>query len=139
MMPALPVDTLCNGLAEGEAKLVRAAFKGNKLRATKPFRRVNPSEEGAAFKASANYVWRMLCFDYAGFSPHSCLPVTADFDMSAVCRVSYGVTGFDHENRRHAQNACKGWVDTLDGVIKRAESNLPITLQRGVMQWGRVL
>lgn len=137
-MPSLPVETMCAGLDNCDARLVRAAFNDRNgcLRASKPYRRIDTDgpEDEALFRASANYVWRMLCFDYCGFHPHSCMPVTADWDLGAVY---YGRAGYeDREVRRDAEKSVRV---ALDALVKRAESALPVTLQAGVMQWGRAL
>lgn len=126
-MPKLPVDAMVADLDGCEEKLVRAAFNRTtgKLRATKPFRTIDFDADDALFKASANYVWRMLCFDYAGFRPHNCMPVTADWDI-----------GMYYRGCRDAERAVR---DELDALIKQVESVLPITAQKGVMQWGRAL
>jgi hypothetical protein len=137
-MPSLPVEFMCAGLDDRDAKLIRAAFNGRNgcLRASKPYRKIdfNGPEDRALFEASANYVWRTLCFDYCGFHPYNCLPVTADCDLGAVY---YGRAGYeDYDVRRDAR---KSVLDALDALIKRAESALPITAQKGVMQWCRAL
>lgn len=124
-MPKLPIAELVKGLTDDEAKLIRAAFstRGEKaLRTAKPFAKVNRDAPDAMFQGSANYVWRMLAFDYVGYHPHSCMPVTADWDIPIR----------DYEERRK-------YTKQLDDIIKRAESNLPLTMQRGTMVWGRAL
>lgn len=115
-MPVLPLDKMCSDLTDYEESLVRAAFNRTtgKLRATKPFRLISADAE---FEGSANYVWRMLCFDFCDFSPHSCMPVCADFD----------IPGGYQERRKRAK--------VLDGIIKRVESVVPMTVQVGAMRW----
>jgi len=140
-MPKLPFDLMCAGLDDNEARIIRAACNSRTgcLRASKPFGRIDldgdPDE--ALFRASANYVWRMLCFDYCGFHPHNCMPVTADWDIGAVYYTREGRGEFtDREERRDAEKSVRV---ALDALVKRAESVLPITAQAGVMQWGRAL
>jgi len=129
-MPKLPIETLCTGLTDDEARLVRAAFNGKTglLRASKPYKSADCIEgkDNAEFKGAANYVWRWLCFDYVAFTPHCCMPVTDDFDLY------YSVRG-----RADRANWVKGRVAELKELIKRAESNLPITAQAGAMRWAR--
>jgi hypothetical protein len=128
-MPVLPVDKMVADLDDWGEKLIRAAFnrRTGALRATKPFRRIDYDAGGALFKACANYVWRMLCFDFCGFSPHNCLPVCADWDIGAVF---YRREDSDREMEKRGKAK-------LDATIERAESVLPASAQRGLMQWGR--
>lgn len=135
-MPKLPVDAMVADLDGREEKLVRAAFRGatDTLRATKPFRTIDYGADDALFKACANYVWRMLCFDYAGFHPHNCMPVTADWDIGA-----YYYRHPDYADRSKRRDAERSVRDALDALVKRVESVLPIMAQKGVMQWGRAL
>jgi len=118
-MPILPVDRMVRDLPPYSASIVRAAFIGatDKLRATKPYRRVGRTDPGAEFKGSANYVWRMLCFDYVGSRPHSCMPVTADFDIPGNCA----------ERREKAR--------MLDELIKRVESVVLGVSAGRVVRW----
>lgn len=137
-MPNLPFDRMVADCDEREARIVRAAQnkRSGGLRASKPFGRIDfdGDEDEAIFRASANYVWRMLCFDYCGFHPHNCMPVTADWDFSAVyyTREQRGEYS-DHADRKADQKSAQ---DALDALIKRVESVLPVTAQKGVMQWG---
>ena len=119
-MPILPVDSMVLKLTALEEKLVRAAFirKTGKLRATKPFRKIGTHAE---FEGCANYVWRMLCFDFVNSPPHSCMPVTADFSIPG-----------DYDERR-------GKTKILDELIKRVESVVPITSQVGALRWGSLI
>ena len=139
-MPNLPFNDMCAGCDEREARIVRAAQnkRTGGLRASKPFGRIDfeGDEEEALFKGSANYVWRMLCFDFCGFHPHNCMPISADWDLSAVyyCREQRGEYS-DHADRRVDEKAARV---VLDALIKRVESVLPVTAQRGVMQWVRL-
>lgn len=118
-MPILPVDAMCKDLSDYEEELIRAAFNRTtgKLRATKPFRKVDKTAPFAFFGGEANYVWRMLCFDFCAFSPHSCMPVTADFDIPG-----------SYDKRREV-------AKVLDALIKRAESVAPIVIQAGAMRF----
>jgi len=140
-MPTLPVEAMVASMTDGEAALIRAAFSRPngataKLRATKPFRKVDPTAPGAGRKAYANYIWRMLCFDFVPYRPHNCMPVTADWDVCAVIKHRYEErerNGFDNPvSRRELE---RDRVAMLDALIKRAESVLPVAAQRGVMAW----
>jgi hypothetical protein len=137
-MPKLPVEAMCAGCSEFEGRLIRAAFNGRTgaLRASKPFRKVAGCDEKAMFEACANYVWRMLCFDYVGHAPHNCMPITGGWDIGAVLfrRRAVGLVPADF-------SPCEGERDitkTLDALIKQAESVLPVTAQAGAMSWARV-
>lgn len=142
-MPKLPVEVMVSGCDENEARIVRACFNGRNgcLKASKPFGRIDfdGDTDEALFKASANYVWRMLCFDYAGFGKHVCMPVTADLDVSAVYYEKYGRPRFDDPAKESERADRKARIKYLDLLIKRAESTLPVTLQAGVIRWGRAL
>lgn len=130
-MPKLPVEDMCAGLNNCDANLIRKAFNSrtDRLRTSKPYPLIDFNSEGAIlFEASANYIWRMLCFDYCGFRPHNCMPITADWDIGAV-----------FHKRTYINNTEKSVRVALDALIKHAESALPITAQKGVMQWGRAL
>jgi len=140
-MPKLPFDDMCADLDDSEARIICAAqnSRNDCLRVTKPYKHIDfdGDLDEALFKASVNYVWRMLCFDYCGFTPHSCLPITADWDIGAVFynREKQG-DFYSYKERRDAE---KSVVATLDALVKRAESVLPITAQVGVMRWGKAL
>jgi hypothetical protein len=125
-MPTLPIDAMCADLDDHGERLVRAAFKGKSgtLRASKPFRTIDPDADDALFKACANYVWRMLCFDLVASRPHNCMPVTADWDLRIVLN--------DHSIRPGPARTAK---DKLDATITRAESALPPGSLRGALSW----
>jgi len=135
-MPKLPFDTMCEGLDEDSARIIRAARNRRTgcLRASKPFDCIDfhGDENEALFRACANYVWRMFCFDFVDYRPHSCMPCTADFDIDTVyyLRAKRG----DYNERCAAKRVLR---DSLDALIKRVESVLPITEQKGAMRWAR--
>lgn len=129
-MPTLPIEAMVKDLPSNSARIIRAAFRAPgdtsaKLRATKPFRKIDTDADDAMFKASANYVWRMLCFDYVARAPHNCIPCTADFDLYRVLRVQC----------KKAYQAVRDMTLVLDQQIRLAESVMPITAQRGIMSW----
>jgi hypothetical protein len=134
-MPKLPFDAMITaaGLDEKEARIIRAAFNGRTgcLRASKPHAKITGSDDSALEKASANYVWRMLCFDYVGWGKHACMPVTADWDIAFVLRDQHGRDGYFDLVRQETV--------ALNATVKRFESTIPVTAQAGTMRWGRAL
>ena len=140
-MPVLPVDTMVADCPDYDARLVREAFVGNtnRLRATKPYRSIDcDGDEGEAlFAACANYVWRMLCFDFCDFRPHYCMPVTADFDIGKVYYTRDARLNRNHLNvfRRRRYENVQDEKDALDVLIKKVESVLPINAQKGAVRW----
>jgi hypothetical protein len=140
-MPTLPIEAMVRDLTDNGAKIIRAAFLRSdgtsaKLRASKPFRKIDPTAPGAGFKAYANYVWRMLCFDFVPYRPHNCMPCTAGWDVCMVIKHRYEQRerdGFDNPiSRRDLE---RERLVALDALIKQAESVMPITAQRGAMSW----
>ena len=89
-MPKLPFAEMMRACEGNAGSMVYAARNSRSkcLRASKPFPKIDfdGDEERALWEASANYVWRMLCFDFAASRPHSCIPCTADFDIAIVLR-----------------------------------------------------
>ena len=145
MMPILPLNSMVAGCSDSDARIIRAAFTtrgvSNKddgyarLRANKPFKRVTTFEEGCA-----NYAWRMLCFDLAGFGKHVCMPVCADFDVTDAVAVRDGQMPRYKEAGYDDWKAAKKVVtEALDALIGRVEKTLPIGAQKGIIRWGRAL
>ncbi len=129
-MPTLPIEEMVLNLPSNIARIIRAAFRASdgtsaKLRATKPFRKIDIGADDAMFKASANYVWRMLCFDYVARAPHNCMPCTADFDLYRVLKVQCD----------NAHQAARDMTLVLDQQIRMAESVMPITRQAVAWAW----
>jgi hypothetical protein len=134
-------DAAIEGL---NARIIRAAFRGSKgstvcaLRASKPFRSFpNDGSDESLFKACANYVWRMLCFDYVGCAPHNCHPVTADLDVSSFFYKKYGCSFHTDCGREEYRADWKGCIESLDLLIKQFEATIPVTMQAGAMSWAR--
>lgn len=136
------IDQLTTGFCGEELRVLTACFstrgknKGH-LKTAKPFntRECKAGQPDANFKGTANYVWRMLCFDFLSFAPHCCMPVTADWDLHVGRpRLEYGSDAYKTQ-----QSNDKAYIDYLNGLVKRAESNLPVTAQAGAMRWGRAL
>lgn len=136
-MPDLSVRELCKGLDSNQADIIRACFKrGGGLRASKPFKKIDYNAPDALFKGSVNYVWRMICFDYCNFAPHYCMPVTADFDFGRVYYRLEDQGVYTKEERRAKEKEKR---ESLDELIKRAEDNLPLKMQKGALRWGKAL
>ncbi len=130
-MPTLPIERMVRDLPCNSARIIRAAFRRSngetaKLRATKPFRKIDTDADDAMYKASANYVWRMLCFDYVARAPHSCMPCTAYFDLYRVLKD----VGCDRSHQ-----AARDMTLVLNQQITLAESVMPVTAQRGALSW----
>jgi|GEM_PF-6558726 len=140
-MPIHDIDSMVQGMNAGDAWLIRTAYTtrgvadGARLRAKKPFRKITSLREGCA-----NYVWRMLCFDCAGFAPHNCMPVCASMEVMEGYNAEYGrVDRNDHEACELRRDNEQNMLDMLDELTKRAESALPIRSFKGILQWGKVL
>lgn len=135
------IEQLTSGFCGEELRILEACFTRSPRRAglkkRKPFasRDCRPGCPDANFKGTVNYVWRMLCFDFLPFAPHCCMPVTADWDL-AIGRPRYE---YGSDNYNAQKSADKHYIEYLDGLVKRAESNLPVTSQAGTMRWGRAL
>ena len=132
ILPILPIEEMVRGLTANSARTIRAAFRRSNgvtatLRASKPFRKIDPTGPRAEFEASANYVWRMLCFDFVASRPHNCFPCTADFDIYAVLKARGDCDG--------VHKATRDMTIKLDQQIRIAESVMPVTAQRGIMSW----
>jgi len=144
-MPILPIEAMVAGLDDGNSRIVRAAFTTRsipaeypgcaRLRANKPFRRVETFEQGCA-----NYVWRMLCFDLVGWGKHACMPICADFELADAQSVadgghiSYGQPGYEDQRQRR-----KDLMVRLDALVSEVESKLPPEAKKGIIRWGRAL
>jgi hypothetical protein len=134
-MPTMPIEAMVRDLPTNSARIIRAAFRRSNgttatLRASKPFRKIDTDADDAMYKASANYAWRMLCFDYVARAPHNCMPCTADFDLYRVLKVQGGCADI------HAvAQATRDMVVVLDQQIKLAESVMPVAAQVGVLSW----
>jgi len=101
--------------------IIERCYRKGQLRKTKPFKKIEKGDPEAMFKGSVNYCWRMLCFDFLPYQPHSCMPVTADWDIP-----------LGYQDRR---KKCK----ELDALIKEHESTMPITAQKGAIRWAKAL
>jgi len=138
-MPKLPFDKMTAGFTNYEARIICVARNSRTgcLRASKPFGRIDFDGDDleVLFKASANYVWRMLCFDFVNSRPHSCMPICADFDLGVVF-YGYEQRG-DYASCDERRAAEKDALKGLNALIKRAESVMSVTEQKGIMRWAR--
>jgi hypothetical protein len=123
------MPTVTNGVSAvncNAAKCIaRQVFnqRTNKLKAKKPFPKMDFKHPDAILHASSNYVWRILCFDLCDFSPHNCLPCTADWDI----RQTFAA-------RPLAER--EAWIGTLDEAIEQIEGTIPAAEHHGVIRWG---
>ncbi len=132
-MPKLLLSTMVEGLDDSDAAIIAACMskRGGQLRTVKPYKDIDfsdPKLPSPLFKASVNCVWRMLCFDFCDFAPHNCMPCTADWDVRTWYYRTYGK---DYSRVNQQQT-----VDALGDLVKKVESKLPITLQKGALRWG---
>jgi hypothetical protein len=143
-MPIHPVDAMVADMHEDDAWIIRAAYTdrgvpadrdGYRLRANKPFRKVSTFEEGCA-----NCVWRMLCFDCAGFGKHVCMPVCADFEIMDAYDVRDGRPDrSDIDGRNKRRQDVRNMMKMLDALTMQAEAVLPGMALKGVTRWGAAL
>lgn len=129
MMPVLPVETMTADFADYDARLIRAAFtkRGEcRLRTAKPYRNAK-----SRFEGEANYLWRMLCFDLVAATPHSCMPVCADFDM-------HSTWGKDLD-RADRYDQVRSRTKELDDLVERFCALLPVEQRGGLCRWGRIM
>lgn len=142
-MTTLTLDKVLPILTVEEVGLIRPAFNGRtgKLKSSKPFSYIgrDDSTDEAIRKGSANYAWRMLVFDFFDSGKNACMPVTADFDLSAALYNRDEGAGCKESNREARRAELKGRLDMLEALIKRVESVMPVTAQVGAMRWGRAL
>ncbi len=84
-MPKLPVQQMVQSLSDTDATIIFCAFKpdSDELKAEQPFPRLDVSKGISIIEARANYVWRMLCFEWVHCVPYDEVPVEADWDIIA--------------------------------------------------------
>ena len=102
-------------------KIIAACYRNGKLRRTKPFKKIDKRDPERMHKGCVNYCWRMLCFDFLTDAPHSCMPVTADWDIPL---------GYQERKLK---------VKELDELIKKHEATLPLSEQKGAIRWAKAL
>ncbi len=100
--------------------------RSGKLKAKKPYPKIDFARPDAILHASVNYMWRILCFDLCDFAPHNCMPCTADWDLKACYHRSKSL-------------GLPAWLDILDEAINQMESAIPAAEHHGALRWGRAL
>jgi hypothetical protein len=126
-MSKMPIVT--NGVSAVTCNAVKCVSRRcfhpttKRLKAKKPFPKMDFKHPDAILHASCNYVWRILCFDLCDFSPHNCLPCTADWDI----RQTFAA-------RPLAER--EAWIDTLDEAVRQIESTIPASEHYGTLRWG---
>jgi hypothetical protein len=94
-----------------------------KLKPCKPFPKISTLQDDTLLHASANYVWRILCFDLCDFRPHNSLPCTAIWDLNNY----YWLASLP---------ARPDWLATLDETIAQIEATIPANEHYGALRWG---
>ena len=132
-MPILPVEKMVEDMPESIKSAFFSAVKQNttdildgvgQLKTAKPFK--NPKNINEVI---ANYIWRLLCFDYCEEKPHCCIPVNAFWDLEITCQKE-----FDKENWREKHKQLK---EKLDVLITTAEKKFPMI--KNAKRWGKLL
>ena len=94
-----------------------------KLKVAKPIAKIAILQDDTLLHASANYIWRMLCFDLCDFRPYNSLPCTAMWDLNNY----YWLASLPPR---------PDWLATLDETIRQVESTIPATEHYGALHWG---
>jgi len=125
-MPLIPNEALQAVESNAATCVARQVFnqRTKRLKAKKPFPKMDFKHPDAILHASCNYVWRILCFDLCDVGPHNCLPCTAEWDI----RQAFAA-------RPLAER--EAWTDTLDEAVKQIESTIPAAEHYGALRWGR--
>jgi hypothetical protein len=130
IMPKMPIVTngvsavTCNAAICAVRRVFHPTTK--RLKAKKPFPKMDFSHADAILHASANYIWRILCFDFCDFAPHNCMPVTANWDI----RRAFAELPLP---KREA------WIATLNEAVGQIEATIPADQHYGAIRWGRAL
>jgi hypothetical protein len=128
-MPFIPSEALSAVESNAATCVSRRVFHPTtrRLKAKKPYPKMDFAHVDALLHASANYVWRVLAFDLCDFAPFNCMPCTADWDLRKC--FSYQEVYAERE----------AWRATLDEAIKQIESAIPADQHYGAIRWGRAL
>jgi hypothetical protein len=94
-----------------------------RLKANKPYPKIDFHHPDALLYASSNYMWRILAFDLCDHTPHNSLPCTAIWDINNYFWVK-------------AEPRTPGWIDTLNEAIKQIEATIPVAEHHGADHWG---
>lgn len=118
-MPVIDLEALRPDLEPMEVAIVRRiiASQGKnkgRLRASKP----HVDNDADPLSGKAAYVWRMVAFMASPDPRHSCMPVTADWDLP----VPYG------QERR-------AMTKELDQLVDKVVATMPMS--EGAMSWAR--
>lgn len=126
-MPTMP--TISNEALDAvECNAAKVVFgvcfnkRTGKLNAKKPYK-ISTLQDDTLLHASANYVWRILCFDLCDFRPHNSLPVTAIWDLNNYYWLASLPPRLD-------------WLTTLNETIKQIEATIPADEHYGALHWG---
>lgn len=130
-MPIVDLKRLQAELEPEEYSIIRriVARQGKnkgRLRASKPA--VNNELDPQSGKAA--YVWRMVAFMASPNPQHSCMPMTADWDLpvsSAYIGDTIDLTGKYAERR--------ALMNELDKLVDKIVATLPVSA--GAMSWAR--
>jgi hypothetical protein len=131
LMPLIDLDA-CKTLTEAEKGIVAQTLNKGRLRASKPKKediyehtgRYGTGKYRRNLKGEAAYVWRMLCFYLIAAHPHSCMPVTADWDV--------GDLTWEESKRRER---CK----ELDAIVDKVLATIPTYRKAGLLRWSQAL
>jgi hypothetical protein len=120
---AMPISNpdLTN-LTREEKDIINLVVKKNgQIRATKP-----KVKEDEPITGKAAYVWRMVVFMVSQNRVHSCMPVTADFDLPA----------YDEDGRWSSRKA-REMSETLKATIDAIVDGVDKSQWHGVKRWSR--
>lgn len=130
-MPKIDLDALQDDLEPKDFAIVRriVATKGKnkgRLRASKP----KVQNEVDPLSGKAAYVWRMVCFMASPNPQHSCMPVTADWDLPIYDEDESWLADAS-EGAKRRREMCK----ELDALVDKVAATLPIS--EGAASWMR--
>lgn len=126
-MPEVDLERLRTELKPEEYSIARriVARRGmnkGRLRASKP--PVNNDVDPQSGKAA--YVWRMVVFMASPNPAHSCMPMTADWDLP-----------FDENTPGDRYTQRRLLIDELDKLVDKIVATLPVST--GAVSWARGL
>ena len=126
-MPLVDLERLQAEMIPEEYSIVRriVARQGKnkgRLRASKPA--VDNELDPQSGKAA--YVWRMVAFMTSPNPQHSCMPMTADWDLP-----------FDSESEADKYTQRRRLMDELDKVVDKVAASMPMS--EGAMSWAKGL
>jgi hypothetical protein len=126
LMPQLDLSKA--GLTDAEMAIAVRVMNKDRLRASKPKKEEIYEHNGGRYRRNvygeAAYVWRMLCFGLIAAHPHSCIPVTADWDV--------GDLTMSNDDRRAR---CK----ELDVIVRKIENTVETHKKAGLLRWHQAI